>query len=117
MEYTLRDLADAIRSGDQETIRSYLVQGGDPNAGEDGTGITLLHLAAQCRQTDIVKMLLEAGAQVNTLDLDGRSPLCEALNEPPRPGGGVGPDGFQMPGIDPHPAPNLDHSAEIVRLI
>ncbi|KAF4341659.1 ankyrin repeat-containing protein [Fusarium beomiforme] len=41
-------------------------------------GKTILHYAASERYPEIVKVLLEEGACVNSVDLDGRTPLMEA---------------------------------------
>jgi ankyrin repeat protein len=117
IRYTLGDLAFAIRNNKAETIRDYLEQGGDPSAYEYGRNVSLLHVAAERRNVEIVKMLLAAGAEVNRLDHNGRTPLFEALEEPVRPGGGVGPSGFQMPGPERTPLPGEEAANEIVRLL
>jgi hypothetical protein len=79
--YSLREMAGAVRSGDVETVYGYLAQGGDPSWFEGHTDIGLLHLAVRSRQSLVVWMLLNAGAQVNALDGDGCSPLARALEE------------------------------------
>lgn len=116
--FSLRDLAGAIRRGDADLVRRYLARGGDPSEREQGNDISLLHLATQLRRTEIVTMLLLAGADVNRVDYHGRSPLFEALAAPTRPGGGIGPGGgFQMPGPDPNPPAGDDEASVIVRLL
>jgi hypothetical protein len=75
-------LQDAVRTGDTETIRRFLAQGGDPNmrrAPEDKNN-TLLHMAARRRQPAIARMLIAAGAYVNMLDTLLASPLVAALD-------------------------------------
>jgi uncharacterized protein len=115
--YDLYHLAHAIKGGDRETIRHFLAQGGDPSTGEYGTGLTLLHVAAERRQTAIVRMLLCAGAATDIVDTNGQSPLCKALDEPPRAGGGVVAGNFQMPGPNPYPAPRQAATLEVIRLL
>lgn len=115
--YALRELAEAIKSNNVEAIRKYLAQGGNASESELSTGISLLHLATQCRHSLIVKMLLNAGAKVNVIDFNGHSPLFEALEMPITAGGGVVAGGFQMPGPSRYPAPRIESSYEIVRLL
>lgn len=47
----------------------------------DGDGSTPLHLACGNGHMEIVKMLIAAKADVNAIDKNGRTPLCEAHNE------------------------------------
>jgi ankyrin repeat protein len=75
-------LQDAVRTGDNETIRRFLAQGGDPNmrrAPHDKND-TLLHMAARRRQVAIARMLIAAGAYVNVLDALLASPLVAAMD-------------------------------------
>lgn len=75
-------LLDAIRTGDAETIRRFLAQGGDPNRRRvqyDKNEI-LLHMAARRRQPLIARMLIAAGAYVNELDGLLASPLVAAID-------------------------------------
>ncbi len=75
-------LQDAVRTGDTETIRRFLAQGGDPNMRRvpDDSSDTLLHMAARRRQPAIARMLIAAGAYVNVLDGLLASPLGAALD-------------------------------------
>src|SRR5262245_15968712 len=75
-------LQDAVRTGDIETIRRFLAQGGDPDirrAPDDNNEI-LLHQAARRRQVGIARMLLAAGANINVLDGLLASPLVAAMD-------------------------------------
>ena len=75
-------LKDAVRTGDTETIRRFLAQGGDPNirrVPHDNNEI-LLHLAARRRQVGIAQMLVAAGASVNVLDGLLTSALVAAMD-------------------------------------
>lgn len=75
-------LQDAIRAGDSETIRRFLAQGGDPNTrrAPHDRNDTLLHMAARRRRPAIARMLIAAGARVNTLDALLSSPLAAAMD-------------------------------------
>ena len=44
----------------------------------DGNGNTALHYALEARQTDVVQILIDAGADIDTQDAQGRSPLLRA---------------------------------------
>ena len=54
----------AIKSGDEDRVRALVAKGVDPNAREEGS--TTLILASMRGNTEIVKILLEAGADVET---------------------------------------------------
>ncbi len=86
--YDWHSLTFAIRNGDQETIRRFLAQGGDPNTAQYGHRTTLLHVAAERRQEAMVRMLLCAGADPDIIDSRGLAPLGYALNESSPLGGG-----------------------------
>lgn len=81
-EFYWLTLEEAIRKGEAETVRKYLARGGDPNTRsiERGSTDTPLHVAARHRQTDIARMLLAAGADVNATDAFERPPLYYALD-------------------------------------
>jgi Notch-like protein len=55
------------------------MQGAKPNATMDKTGETSLHLAARYARADAAKRLLEAGADANSQDNTGRTPLHAAV--------------------------------------
>lgn len=109
--YNLRALSRGIVAGDTELLSAYLKQGGDPNAA-DRTGCTLLHEAANFDQADIVRMLLQAGAEVDRMDRDQRTPLDLVPNRPYRgPMTLATPGGLrsysELPSADPKP-PTLE---------
>ena len=85
--HTPREMAGAIREGDIETVYCYLARGGNPTWFSGDADIGLLHLAVRGRQSLVVWMLLNAGAQVDAPDGDGRSALAVALEESARHGG------------------------------
>ena len=81
-----RDFTAALK-GDMTAVQVWLAQGGDPNEGiEQRTqtgfyvyqpGTTLLMVAAYRGRLDVVRRLVEAGADVNVrLPDDGRSALA-----------------------------------------
>jgi ankyrin repeat protein len=78
---SLGELARAIKDGKSSVIRSYLSQGGDPNAA-DPWGYSLLHKAAHHKRLPIIKRLTKGGADVNAKDWHQRRPLTEALAAP-----------------------------------
>lgn len=57
-------LIDAIRSCQLEQVAAYLLAGADPNTVEDDECVTPLHHAAQFDCTDIVELLIIAGANI-----------------------------------------------------
>jgi uncharacterized protein len=71
-------VADAARQGDRETVRSLLKQGGDVN-GAQGDGMTALHWAASNNDTELVAMLVHAGANLRAATrINGYTPLLMA---------------------------------------
>src|SRR5690349_5698161 len=63
-------LADAAMRGDKEAVRSLLKQKVDVNAAH-GDGATALHWAAYNDDVELVKMLLDAGANVKAATREG----------------------------------------------
>ena len=62
------DTSEAIDKGDASAVRSFLLRVADVNA-------TVLHNAAQYRHTEIAKLLIDKGADVNAKDMSGDTPL------------------------------------------
>lgn len=56
-----------------------VAQGAELNATMDKTGETSLHLAARYARADAAKRLLDAGADANSQDNTGRTPLHAAV--------------------------------------
>lgn len=85
-----------------ESIKLLATAGGNINAQNDA-GQTALHAAAQKGWTEVVKVLLELGADASIADNGGRTPLDYANgNLPPRrrgPGGGGSASGQVYPDI------------------
>jgi ankyrin repeat protein len=73
------DLLDAIHQGDVAAVRKLLKD--DPKLAKTPKGLQLpLHVAARGDNLEIVTLLLDAGADVNTPDEEGRTALHAAAN-------------------------------------
>ncbi|KAF4523890.1 hypothetical protein B566_EDAN016082 [Ephemera danica] len=62
-----------------QVIAELVAQGAELNAAMDKTGETSLHLAARYARADAAKRLLDAGADANSQDNTGRTPLHAAV--------------------------------------
>ncbi len=71
-------VADAVRAGDNATLRSLLTQGADVNAAQ-GDGMTALHWAAYKADVETAEILLYAGANVRAATrINAMTPLILA---------------------------------------
>ena len=72
-----KDLLSSIENGELEKVKEYLENYPDAiNMRDDGDeGESPLHTAAMNGHPDIVKLLIESGAEVNSLANFGRTPL------------------------------------------
>jgi hypothetical protein len=77
------DIGISLKGPDPRFLKLLLKYGGDANAEENGQKqtrrFTPLMIACSGRYFDYVKILVKAGAKVNTIDEYGDSPLEEAL--------------------------------------
>ena len=74
------NLFDAVEGRNIEGLKQLLAdQNVDPNICEDYTKITPLHLAAQNGFLDVFKILVAAGANIETKTKDGDTPLDIAV--------------------------------------
>lgn len=73
------ELCEHAKRGDAEKVKALLKQGVDIEATTDSTGSTPLHLAAAGGHLDVVKLLLEHGADINAMDRGRSTPLIAAL--------------------------------------
>ena len=76
-------LSQAVKADDYNGVKSLLKKGADPNFVTsnpliDGTS-TPFHSAVRRNKLDIVRCMLEFGADVNLVDEDGDSPLFSAV--------------------------------------
>ena len=67
--------------GNLPAVRAHLESGEDVNKGEPRFGQTALHLAAYCDRPVTLKVLIEAGADVNAQDSEGITSLSFATQE------------------------------------
>lgn len=72
-------LSLAIQSNDVELVQELLKHGSNPNT-RGGGGLTALHIAALMQNTDMAKLLVEHGAEVNSYDDQKRTPLLAATD-------------------------------------
>lgn len=72
----------AVKTGDYNEVKNLLEKGANPNFVTsnviDGTA-TPFHSAVRCNEVNIVRCMLEYGADVNLVDEDGDSPLFSAV--------------------------------------
>lgn len=71
-------LFDAARTGDLQTLRTYL-DAGVPATLTNAAGDSLVMLAAYHGHAEVTAFLIESGADVNTLNDRGQSPLAGAV--------------------------------------
>lgn len=74
-------LSEAVRLGNEPVVDLLLRRGANPAVTEPDTGRTPLHVAAMLGDTSMIKALLQAKANVDTVDRRGETPLCYALRE------------------------------------
>jgi ankyrin repeat protein len=72
-------LNDAIATGDTALAIAVIAEGIDPDA-ELPVGLPPIHYAAQMNQSEIVSLLIEAGAAIEEADSQGRTPLMIAAS-------------------------------------
>jgi ankyrin repeat protein len=60
--------------GQRAIVKTLIKAGADVNA-VDGEGMTALTLAACCAGQDVIKLLLESGADKSVRDIHGKVPL------------------------------------------
>lgn len=71
---------DAVESGDIEAVRRAIASGADVNAIRDNEGKSPIHWAAYDGSTEIARLLIEKGADVNSADEYGVTPLMQACD-------------------------------------
>ena len=68
----------AAWDGNIEAVKQHLADGVDVNAKDDEYGATSLHITAEYGYKEIVKLLIDAGADVHEKDKNGSTPLHNA---------------------------------------
>lgn len=67
--------------GNEDVVRLLLLKGADPNvSSQNGFNVFPLHSAVASNYDMIAKMLLEAGAEVNVVQMSGATPLHSAAH-------------------------------------
>ena len=74
-------LLEAVKELDVETTRQMLAQGADPNVAFEPTQQTPLLLAALLGNMEIMRMLIDKGADINHVDNGGFTALTYAAKE------------------------------------
>lgn len=74
-----QQLFKAIKNGDVAKVQKFINEGADIHATNKKDGRTPLHYAAYHSQ-EIVKLLIEAGADVHAIDQYGRTPLHSSVD-------------------------------------
>ena len=74
------DIFQCVRDGSIDGARRLLASGQASAIDATMYGITLLHTASSRGFTDLIKVLIEAGVDVNTPDGDGETPLHRAMS-------------------------------------
>lgn len=78
-------LLHAARTGQSVIIGLLVGSGADVNCPSGDLNSTALHVAAECRQVEVVWQLLAAGADVRKTNLSGQTPLhCAAKADCPK---------------------------------
>ena len=72
------DLLNSVVMRDTHRVRELLEQGANVNAKDNEHEESPLSLAVKVASVDMVRLLLQAGAEVNTLDDWGKTPLFYA---------------------------------------
>ena len=65
----------AARQGDLEAVRSFIERGAWSPQRPDGTGLTPLTCAVEGENVEIIRLMVENGADVNQIDARLRTPL------------------------------------------
>lgn len=72
-------LHSVVAKGDAETASKMVAQGTDIEAKDPGTGASVLHYAVMRGNPEILQLLLERGADVNSRTKTGTTPLHTAV--------------------------------------
>jgi ankyrin repeat protein len=70
-------IIECVRSGDAACVTAFLGSGGNAKA-VDERGLPLLNTAAETKSATVVRLLINAGADVNDVGSGDATPLCRA---------------------------------------
>lgn len=76
------EVLKAAKHGDMQVVTDYINSGGDLTVSEAKHKWTLLHSVAETKHDNIVKALIDAGANARVTDIDGWTPLHNAASAP-----------------------------------
>src|SRR5438874_1997929 len=101
-------LLDAIRDGNRTQVQHLLQQGANANS-RDEAGDTALMRAALYADVEMMRVLVESGAEVRGLGQDGTAPLLRTNHDPDKmrfllDRARLGPHGRCPPSTSRHPA-------------
>jgi ankyrin repeat protein len=75
-----RSLSEASRYNNERFVQKFISEGGDPNVADIfGSGWTPLQWVSHCGYDTCLKILIDAGANLNVTDEFGRTPLHWAV--------------------------------------
>ena len=80
-DYYLSPLATVARKLDLELAKVLLAAGAEPNAPDDLSPALQMAVSSKARSEEMVKLLLERGADVNAVDFEGKNALHEATRK------------------------------------
>ena len=72
-------LIDAAKAGNRSIVLTALQSQADPNTSESTYGWTALHYAASAGNIEMMKALIDAGANINAQNKEGHTPLYKAV--------------------------------------
>jgi ankyrin repeat protein len=73
-------LIQAVRTNDEDLVRSLLEQGADTNEQDQDTACTALMEAARLSRREMCRILLQSGSRLSQKDLEGRTALHMAAS-------------------------------------
>ena len=79
-----RQLLCAVKDGDLEKVKHLIKNGGEVNYEykyDDGRSNCLLHNASYFGKFEVAKLLIKHGAQIDSRDFEGKTPLAIAARK------------------------------------
>ncbi|MBN2589996.1 MAG: ankyrin repeat domain-containing protein [Sedimentisphaerales bacterium] len=69
------ELLNAIERGNSNLAKKLIIEGANPNTKSEFDNCTALHIASETGDLEIAELLIENGAKVNAIDIEGETPL------------------------------------------